>query len=116
MPSRKPTERLNDILVNIGHAREFVSGMTFAAFAKNRLVRYAVERAVEIISEASRRLPDETKARMTGLNWRGIAAVGNVYRHEYETVDDFLVWNLVHSELAPLEAAVRAEIKHFGGN
>ena len=67
MPSRNPAERLNDILDNIGYARDFVSGMTFAAFAKNLMVRYAVARAIEIISEASRRLPEETKSRMAGI-------------------------------------------------
>jgi uncharacterized protein with HEPN domain len=42
---------------------------------------YAVIRSLEIISEASRRLSDELKARHPGIPWREMAAAGNFYRH-----------------------------------
>jgi hypothetical protein len=47
---------------------------------------YAVVRSLEIISEASRRLTDEVKARHANIEWREMAAAGNVYRHSYEDV------------------------------
>jgi uncharacterized protein with HEPN domain len=51
----------------------------------------AVVRGLEIISEASRRLPDDLKAGHPGIDWVAIAAAGNVYRHEYEGVDVDLI-------------------------
>src|SRR5271170_291667 len=87
MPSdRAPAQRLDDILRNIDAAREFTQGMRFEDFVADLKTVYAVTRALEIVSEASRHLPAEMKARMVGINWRGIAAVGNVYRHAYDAV------------------------------
>jgi uncharacterized protein with HEPN domain len=67
--------------------------MEVDVFVASRRTIYAVTRAMEIISEVSRRLPDEFKARYPALDWTAIAAVGNLYRHEYENVDDALVWH-----------------------
>ena len=75
---------------------------------------YAVTRAVEIISEATRRLPDELKARHSNLDRTAIAASGNVYRHEYETVDDALIWHTAKHSLNELDAAVRVELDRLG--
>lgn len=71
--------------------------MTLDMFRQDRKTVYAVTRALEIISEASRRLPADLKERHTELDWPAIAAAGNVYRHEYEAVDEALIWQTVQS-------------------
>jgi uncharacterized protein with HEPN domain len=58
--------------------------MDFAAFVADRKTVYAVVRALEIISEASRRLPAELKDRHPEIDWIAVTAAGNIYRHEYE--------------------------------
>ena len=63
MPSKSPAQRLTDILENIDAMAEFTTDMTFAAYLHDRKTIYAVTRALEIISEASRRLPDALKHR-----------------------------------------------------
>ena len=88
--------------------------MDFDAFRSSRKTVYAVTRALEIISEASRRLPDELKTRHSALDWPAIAAAGNVYRHEYETVDDALIWHTLKHNLDRLEATVRIELDRLG--
>jgi uncharacterized protein with HEPN domain len=69
-----------------------------------------VTRCLEIISEASRRLPDEMKARHTGIAWKQMAGAGNVYRHDYEDVAAEFVWETVQRALPPLRTAVEQEI------
>jgi uncharacterized protein with HEPN domain len=51
-----------------------------------------VTRCLEIISEASRRLPDDLKARHPAIAWKQMAAAGNIYRHDYEDVAASYVW------------------------
>ena len=70
----------------------YLSGVTEESFRATALVRDAVLRNLEVISEASRRLSDELKSRHPGIPWTGIAAAGNVYRHEYDNVDVEIVW------------------------
>jgi uncharacterized protein with HEPN domain len=88
MPSeQEATGRwLKDIRHHIAMAEGFVSGINYEAFKDDNLRLYAVIRCLEIISEASRRLPPELKARHSSIDWRQMAAAGNIYRHEYEDV------------------------------
>jgi uncharacterized protein with HEPN domain len=71
---------------------------------------YAVTRCLEIISEASRRLPEELKARHPAIEWREMAASGNFYRHEYEHVAARRVWETLTHHLPPLRAVVAHEL------
>ena len=83
MPSNSPQDALDHIRDNIYLARSFIEGLDFDAFRVNTLVFYGVTRCLEIISEASRRLPADMKARYPAIPWVEMAGAGNVYRHEY---------------------------------
>lgn len=66
MRSKNPAQRLRDIADNIDAIEAFTAQMDFAAFAADRKTVYAVVRALEIVSEASRRLPTELKDHASG--------------------------------------------------
>ena len=70
------------------------------------MVRHAVQRAIEIISEASRRLPDTLTATEPGIPWPKVKRVGNILRHEYYEVQDEIIWEVVEKHLPPLKAAI----------
>jgi uncharacterized protein with HEPN domain len=61
MPSKNPSQRLTDIVENIQAIADFTAGLSFDDYVSDQKTIYAVTRALEIISEASRRLPDELK-------------------------------------------------------
>jgi uncharacterized protein with HEPN domain len=84
------------------------------SFTASRLHYFAATRALEIISEASRRLPDELRARHPHLPWRAIRDAGNIYRHHYDNVEESIVWKTVQEDLPVLLAAIEAEIKQLG--
>src|SRR5262245_15563728 len=86
---------LYDIRDNIVLAQQFVEGLTVESFTASRLHFYAVTRAIEIISEASRRLPDDVRKRHPQLPWRAIRDTGNFYRHQYDNVTESYVWETV---------------------
>ena len=91
-----------------------LSGMTLEDFVRDRKTVYAVTRALEIISEAARRLPDDFKANHSAIDWPAVAAAGNVYRHEYEMVDDGLVWHTIQHGLASLRDVSDRELDRYG--
>ena len=70
----------------------------------------AGDRRLEIISEASRRLPEDLKARHPAIEWREMAASGNFYRHEYEDVAARRVWDTLTHHLPPLRAVIEREL------
>jgi uncharacterized protein with HEPN domain len=79
------------------------------------VTRDAVERNLERVSEASRHLPLDLKARQAGIRWRAIAALGNVLRHDYPRVVDERVWKIVSADLAPLKDAVEQMLRDVEG-
>ena len=113
MPS-DPASALRDIEHHIDLALQFVAGSDYAAFQSDARTIYAVTRCLEIISEASRRLPDEIKARYPGVAWKNMAGAGNVYRHDYEDVAAKLVWDTVQVALPPLREVVARELAGLG--
>jgi len=69
-----------------------------------------VTRSLEIVSEASRRIPQEIRDRHPELPWQKIMGVGNVYRHDYDNVQQDFVWRTVRERLPALLAAIEEEI------
>jgi uncharacterized protein with HEPN domain len=111
MPFEPQNTALQDILEYIGYAEEFVAGYDWPAFGKDRRTIFAVIRCLEVISEASRWLPPDLKARHPTIEWQRMAAAGNIYRHDYDDISALIVWESVQYALPPLRAAVEAELK-----
>ena len=106
---------LHDILHHIDLATQFVEGFDRQTFKSDIRTVYAVTRCLEIISEASRRLPAELKARHPHIAWKQMAGAGNVYRHDYEDVAAQFVWDTVERALPPLRAVIQLEIARLIG-
>ena len=84
--------------------------MSLEAFENDWQRRWLVERGVEIISEASRHLTDDLKARNPEVPWQKVAGIGNVLRHKYETIAAPVMWKLVQADLPALEKVCRTEL------
>jgi uncharacterized protein with HEPN domain len=111
MRSERESGALRDMLRHIDLAEQFAHGHSYESLRDDLQALYAVIRSLEIISEASRRLSDELKARHTGIPWREMAAAGNFYRHNYEDVTARRVWKTLLEDLPPLRASVDQELK-----
>jgi uncharacterized protein with HEPN domain len=111
MPFDKVLQRLDDIRDNIELSRTFIAGMDFAAFSADLKTIYATIRALEIISEASRHLPQALKDRHPEIDWIGVRDSGNIYRHAYEFVTDERLWDTLTKHLDILHAAVQSELE-----
>jgi uncharacterized protein with HEPN domain len=111
--ARPLAARLRHILEAIAQIERYMAGKSLADYRSDDMRRYAVERCLEIASEASRHIPAEAKRRFPQIPWRGVADFGNVLRHEYETVIDERVWQIVTDDLAPLKAAVLAMLREL---
>jgi uncharacterized protein with HEPN domain len=110
MHSERTSGALRDILHHIDLATQFIDGFDRATFKLDVRATYAVVRCLEIISEASRRLPTELKARHLTISWRQMAGAGNVYRHDYEDVAAQFVWDTVQHALPSLKVVIEEEI------
>jgi uncharacterized protein with HEPN domain len=106
MLSKAVDTALRDILYHIDLAAKFVDGIDGDTFKDDLRTAYAVTRCLEIISEASPRLPEDLKARHPTIAWKQMAGAGNVYRHDYEDVAAQFVWDTVQRALPALREVV----------
>lgn len=80
--------------------------MNFEAYRNDQKTKSAVERQLQIVTEAAIRLGDYAEKLCPGIDWSGFRAMGNILRHIYHRVDDEIVWNTVKQELPPMADAV----------
>lgn len=111
MPSEPLHRVLATIDYNIDLANRFLANLTLKEFSEDSRTLYAVTRCLEIISEASRRLPADMKERHPQIQWTQIAGAGNVYRHDYEDVVAGILWHTVQTKLGPLRSVVLQELQ-----
>lgn len=98
--------RLHDMLAAIDAATEMTDGIGLGAYRSDLKLRFAVERAVEIVSEASRHVPEASKASFPDVPWAEIAAIGNRLRHEYKRVDEAIMWKIATRSLPELRPVI----------
>jgi uncharacterized protein with HEPN domain len=97
---------IDDMLEPIDGIQSALIGKSFDAYQKDWLLRLGTQRGIEIISEASRRLPDEAKAVRADIPWQRVSAIGNVLRHEYDSLADKVLWGVMIDELPDLKGAL----------
>jgi uncharacterized protein with HEPN domain len=114
MLSDSASAALRDIEHHIALAIHFTTGFDYQTFVADVRTVYATTRCLEIISEASRRLPDDLKARHPGIAWKDMAGAGNIYRHDYEDVAAQHVWEAVQIDLPPLRVVIEQELRAPG--
>jgi len=110
VPGRSDIPRLTDIVEAIERVRAVVGDLTLDAFEADWQRQWLVERGVEIISEASRRLGNDLKARHPAIPWPKVAGIGNVLRHNYESIAAPVMWTLVRDALPALDQVCREEL------
>lgn len=84
---------LSDIIEAIERVNVVLADVSLEAFEDDWQLQWLVQRGVEIISEASRHLPDGLKARNPEIPWQKVAGIGNVLRHKYESIAAAVLWN-----------------------
>ncbi|MEX0956888.1 MAG: HepT-like ribonuclease domain-containing protein [Rhizobiaceae bacterium] len=90
----RASDRLDHILDSITQIEAMLEGKTFEDVRSDRVLRAAYERFIEIISEASRHVPDAMKAAAPEIPWRRVADIGNHLRHGYDDLSFEYLWNL----------------------
>ena len=99
-------QSLRDMLDAAEKAQRFVVGLDYSAFAANDEKTFAVIRALEIIGEAAKNVPEPVRARCPAIRWRATAGMRDILIHQYFGVVLSRVWAVVHDDLPPLQQAL----------
>lgn len=103
---KDPKVYLQDIMEATKKIEKYTKNLTFTEFRKNELVIDAVVRNLEIIGEATKKLPNETKNKATNVEWKKIAGLRDILIHEYFGVDLEIIWDIIKNKLPELKKEV----------
>lgn len=105
---------LDDILDAMDKAEILLSDVTYDQFVGDFRIHYAVVRALEIIGEATKRLPSSLRDEYPAIPWKGMAGMRDRIIHGYDMVDYEIVWNTVKQVIPHVRPLLQQILVNYG--
>ena len=92
-----------DIVTSCAKVSKYTQGMTFEAFIADDRTFDAVIRNLQIIGEAVKNIPQETRDLAPEIEWRKIAGLRDILAHAYFQIDNEIIWDIIQNKVQPLK-------------
>jgi uncharacterized protein with HEPN domain len=103
---RDPLVFLDDILEACRKIESYRTDLTFDAFKADEKTIDAIVRNLEIIGEATKKLPNDLRAVIPNVDWQRIAGLRDILIHQYFGVDSEIIWDVAVNRVPELRDAV----------
>ena len=104
--NREYLDFVEDILDAMNKAELLLEGMTYSEFENDFRTNFAVIRALEIIGEAVKRLPEDLYQGYPDIPWKGMAGMRDRIIHGYDNVDLQIVWDVVMRDVPQIKPKI----------
>ena len=111
-PNKDDLAYVWDMIESGKAVQSFVKGRYYSEYVKDNFLRSAVERQIEIIGEAARRISKEFRDQYPNLPWRRIIAQRNVLAHEYGEIRHEWIWRIATELVADMIAYLEPLLQH----
>ena len=106
MVNRVYTDYIQDILDSIQDIDNFIKGMSFDDFKNDRKTINAVVRSIEIIGEASKKIPKRLRDSQPEIPWKKMAGMRDKLTHAYFGIDLEIIWKVVSEEIKQIKPGI----------
>jgi uncharacterized protein with HEPN domain len=106
---------IEDILDAMEKAELLLDDITFAEFEQDFRINFAVVRALEIVGEATKRLPTAVREAYPDIPWREMAGMRDRIIHGYDTVDLQIVWETVKRRIPEVKPQIERILRDYEG-
>lgn len=114
MSKHDPRVTLHQIREAAGRIRSICAGKTMPQLLVDWQATAALERFIEILGEAVKRLPPELRARHSGVPWKEIAGTRDRLSHGYDDVNHEVLWSAAVHDVPVLIATVDRMLEELG--
>ena len=104
--SKSPCLRLLHMRDEIESLSQELAGLSFESYRNSYGLRRITERAIQIVSEAAKELPQEVRALEPDVPWPEIIGIGNLLRHEYYRIKTSEIKAILTEHLPRLRPAI----------
>ncbi len=111
-PKRQHIDYLNDIFDTINKGLSFVENMTYEEFCNDDKTQFALIRALEIIGEASKKIPSEIKSEYSAIPWLEMMGMRDILIHDYFGVNIKVIWETAKKDLPDLKEKIRKLVEN----
>jgi uncharacterized protein with HEPN domain len=111
--SLSPPEYIRHILDEIDYIMSQVSITDYESFIRDETLKRAFVRSVEIIGEASKKIPPDVKAMKPDVEWRKVSGMRDRLIHNYFGIDYRIVWDVASNKLPDLRLKLRTLLKQI---
>ncbi len=104
---------VEDILDGMEKAELLISDVNFEDFEADFRINYAVVRALEIVGEATKRLPDFIREQYPDVPWKDMAGMRDRIVHGYDMVDLHIVWDTVMNRIPAIKPIIQQILRDY---
>ena len=109
--SKEPKEYLRHIHDECLYIISVSENLLFEDFMEDETLKRAVVRSLEIIGEATKKIPADFKVKWNTIQWKNMAGMRDRLIHDYQGVNYSIVWDVAKNKIPELSLQIQKVIQ-----
>jgi uncharacterized protein with HEPN domain len=109
--SKEPKEYLRHIQDECLFIISVSQELKYDDFIANETLKRAVVRSLEIIGEATKKIPADFKVKWSSIEWKNMAGMRDRLIHDYIGVNYSIVWDVIVNKIPNLNKQISESLR-----
>ena len=104
--SKDPKEYLRHIQDECSYIISVTENLHYNDFIENETLKRAIVRSLEIIGEATKKIPADFKVKWNAIHWKNMAGMRDRLIHDYIGVNYSIVWDVMKNKIPDIHKQI----------